>query len=181
MPFHFRQLEVNGRSVSLDARRTDGGRVQRARRLVAGGLLIVGLATQIAFGVGGNRALYRGGTLPIAVSTRGEVSTLDPLLFSFRHKLGDLKIPYAQVNALEYGQKAGRRLGLAIVVSPVFLLSKKRQHYLTINYVDDDGNQQAAVFEIGKKIIRTTLAGLEARTGRKVEFQDEEARKASQR
>ena len=170
-----------GRLVNGNTRRTDGGRRQRVLRLVASVLVIVGLATQIAFGVGGKRALYRGGTLPIAESTRGEVSTLDPLLFSFRHKLGDLEIPYAQVNALEYGQKAGRRLGLAIVVSPVFLLSKKRKHYLTINYVDDDGNQQAAVFEIGKKIIRTTLAGLEARTGRKVEFQDEESRKASQR
>lgn len=132
-------------------------------------------------GAPGKKALYRGGTLPIAEATAGQVSTLDPVLFSFAHKQGDLRIPYAQVNALEYGQKAGRRLGLAIVVSPVFLLSKKRKHYLTINYIDADGHQQAAVFELGKKIVRTTLAGLEARTGRKVEFQDEEARKASQR
>jgi hypothetical protein len=37
------------------------------------------------------------------------------------------------------------------------------------------------VFELGKAIVRTTLASLEARTGMKMAYQDEEARKASQR
>ncbi len=181
LPCHFRQLEADGLSVSPTTQLWDGSCIHRMRCLVASVMLIAGSATQIEAGVPGKAALYRGGTLPIPEATRGKVSTLDPVLFSFRHKFGDLKIPYTQVNALEYGQKASRRLGLAIVVSPVFLLSKKRKHYLTINYVDNDGFQQAAVFEIGKKIIRTTLAGLEARTGRKVEYQDEEARKASER
>jgi hypothetical protein len=33
--------------------------------------------------------------------------------------------------------------------------------------------------ELGKDTVRTTLATLEARTGRKIEYQDEEARKSS--
>ncbi len=69
-------------------------------------------------------------------------------------------------------------MGLAIAFSPVFPLSRKRRHYLTIGYIDVEGNQQAAVFELGKKIVRTTLAGLEARSGLKVEFEDEKARRA---
>ncbi len=109
----------------------------------------------------------------------GSVSALDSESFVFQHPAGALEIPYGQFNALEYGQKSTRRLGLAIVVSPLFLLTKRRRHFLTLSYVDDDGRQQAAVFELGKKIVRTTLAGLEARTGLRVEYEDDQARRAA--
>lgn len=89
-----------------------------------------------------------------------------------------VEVAYDSIRGLEYGQKSGRRLGLAIVVSPLFLLSKKRKHYLTIYFVDESGVAQVAVFELGKKIVRTTLAALSARTGLRIEYQDEEARKA---
>ena len=69
-------------------------------------------------------------------------------------------------------------IGVAIVVSPIALFSKKRKHFLTVNYTDDKDKQQALVFELGKDIVRTTLASLEARSGKKVEYQDEEARKS---
>ncbi len=131
-------------------------------------------------GIPSKKAVYRGGTLAdLALSTKGGVSTTDARHFIFRHDGGELRLPYEQVNSLEYGQKAGRRLGLAIAFSPVFSLSKKRRHYLTIGFIDQDGSQQAAIFELGKKIVRPTLAGLEARTGLKVEFTDEQARQAS--
>ena len=58
------------------------------------------------------------------------------------------------------------------------MLSKKRKHYLTLSFFDAEGNQQAVVLELGKKIVRTTLAGLSARSGLKVEFEDEKAREA---
>jgi hypothetical protein len=83
------------------------------------------------------------------------------------------------VNSLEYGQKAGRRLGLSIALSPLFLLSKKRRHYLTVGFLDAEAQQQAVIFELGKNIVRATLAGLEAQTGLKIEFDDEEARRSS--
>jgi len=87
------------------------------------------------------------------------------------------RIPYERINLLEYGQKASRRVMAAVIVSPLFLLSKKREHFLTIGYEDDQGKQQAMVFRVDKDDIRTILVSLEARTGRKVEFQDDEARK----
>ena len=43
---------------------------------------------------------------------------------------------------------------------------------------DAQDKQHAAVFELGKSVVRTTIATLEARTGKKVEFQDDEARKS---
>ena len=129
---------------------------------------------------GSDDARYIGGTVStIKEQTEGKVSTKDEKVFTFDFKGGQLAIPYEKVNSLEYGQKAGRRIGLAIAISPVALLSKKRKHFLTINYIDQNDKEQAVVFELGKDVVRVTLSSLEARTGRKIEYQDEEARKSS--
>ena len=53
-----------------------------------------------------------------------------------------------------------------------------QQKAMTIGWTDAEGKQQAAVFELGKEIIRVQMATLEARSGRKIEYQDEEARKS---
>jgi hypothetical protein len=133
-------------------------------------------------GIPSKKAVYRGGTLPRPEpSTTGTVTTIAEDDFIFRYSGGEIVVRYASINSMEYGQQAGRRLGLAIVLTPAFLLSKKRRHFLTINYIDAEDKQQAAVFELGKSIVRTTLASIEARTGMKIVYQDEEARKASQR
>ena len=131
-------------------------------------------------GLGSHAALYVGGTISqIKERTEGSVSLVDEKSLVFQHKGGKLDIPYRQVNSLEYGQKAGRRLGLSLAVSPLFLLSKKRRHYLTIGYLDEGGKQQAAIFELGKDAIQPTISGLEAKTGKKIEYEDEEARKSA--
>ena len=89
-----------------------------------------------------------------------------------------VRIPYARINLIEYGQQVDRRLALAVVISPIFLLSKKRKHFLTVGYADESGQQQAMVFRVDKSGIRATLVSLEARTGLRVQYQDEAARKA---
>jgi hypothetical protein len=88
-----------------------------------------------------------------------------------------IQIPYAKVNTLEYGQNVSRRYAEAVLISPILLLSKSRKHFVTVGYQDADGKQQALVFRVDKGDIRTVLAALEARTGRRVEYQDQEARK----
>ena len=142
-------------------------------------LLFVLFAEVLAFaGLGSNDALYVGGTMSsLKENTEGKVSVADDKNFVFDSKAGKITIPYAQVNSLEYGQKAGRRLGLAIAVSPLFLFSKKRRHFLTLGYKDDADKQQAAVLELGKSLVTPTIAALEAKTGKKVDYEDDEARK----
>ena len=165
-------------------KRSSAARMNR-RRAIRTCLAAPGLALSprtLHAGVPSKKAVYRGGTLARPEpADAGSASTSGPDVFTFRYDGGELRIPYGDVNLLEYGQKAGRRLGLAIMVSPLFLLSKKRRHYLTIGYVDEQGRQQAAVFELGKKIVRSTLIGLEARTGLTVDFENEEARLAARR
>ena len=88
------------------------------------------------------------------------------------------EIAYLKINTVEYGQTVSRRYAEAVLISPVLLLSKSRKHFVTIGYVDEAGQQQALVLRVEKGDIRSVLASLEARTGRRVEFQDSEARKA---
>lgn len=149
------------------------------RKSVSLGLTILILCDVLWAGLGSDKTMYVGGTVTsIKQGMEGKSSTNDEKVFVFAYKGGQLKIPYERVNDLEYGQKAGRRLGVAIMVTPLALFSKKRKHYLTVGYQDENDKQQAVVFELGKDIVRVTLASLEARTGRKIEYQDEEARKS---
>jgi hypothetical protein len=73
-----------------------------------------------------------------------------------------------------------RRVALAVLISPLLLLAKSRQHFVTVGYEDTEGQRQALVFRVGKGDIRTVMAGLEARTGQRFAFLDDEARKAGQ-
>ena len=143
-------------------------------------LVLAVLCAEVAFaGLGSDKAKYLGGTVStLKEGVEGKSSTKDEKVFVFDTGKEKVEIPYDKIDSLEYGQKAGRRVGVAFAINPIFIFSKKRRHFLTLGYTDADGKQQAAVFELGKDIIRVTLATLEARTGRKVEYQDEEARKS---
>jgi 6-phosphogluconolactonase (cycloisomerase 2 family) len=125
----------------------------------------------------GSRAEYIGGTRPdIPANNSGDIRVTDQVYFVFVSKHTQIKVPYERINLLEYGQKVDRRYIAAVVISPLFLLAKKRQHFLTLGFQDDDGRQQAMVFRVDKNDIRLTLVALEARTGQQVQYQDEEAR-----
>jgi hypothetical protein len=126
-----------------------------------------------------NSVEYVGGTLPqLAEGMHGAISLDDDRYLAFYAAKIQTRVAYDRVNLVEYGQQVSRRLALALVISPVFLLSKSRKHFLTIGYSGDDGKQQAMVFRVDKNSIRPTLAGLEARTGLRIQYQDEQARKA---
>ncbi|MEQ1883969.1 MAG: hypothetical protein ABL967_02840 [Bryobacteraceae bacterium] len=124
-------------------------------------------------------AEYVGGTTEMLASgTGGSLDLSDAKYFAFYSKDRQVRVSYDQINLVEYGQKVDRRLALAVVISPMFLLSKSRKHFLTLGYTDDMGHQQALVFRVDKTAIRPVLSSLEARTGLKVQYQDLEARKA---
>jgi hypothetical protein len=126
-----------------------------------------------------SRAEYVGGTAStLASGNAGSIELSDQRYLGFYTKRGQVRVAYDRVNLLEYGQKVDRRLLAAVVISPLFLLSKSRKHFLTIGYRDEEGKQQALVFRVDKGSIRSALVSLEARTGLKVQYQDEEARKA---
>jgi hypothetical protein len=130
-------------------------------------------------GLGTDKIAYVGGTeTDIREGSEGAASTGNEKEFVFECEDGELVIPYDKVNDLEYGQQAGRRVRLSTALDPFRLLSKQKKHFLTIGWTDDQAKQHAAVFELGKSIIKSTIVTLESRTGKKVDYQDEDARKS---
>jgi hypothetical protein len=161
-------------------------------------LLCVALAVTLVCepalaGIPKDKAQYSGGTIPsIPVGTIGPLTTTDPqsLVFHWnkngKNAAESWSIPYKAITSLAYGQHAGRRVGAAVawgvttlgIMALPILFSKKRRHYLTIEYKDDKGQEQAAIFQVGKEAICPVLTTLEVRSGQKVQYENEEARKA---
>lgn len=136
------------------------------------------IAALWAGGIGG-RAEYVGGTSPVfAEKAGGRLITAGAATLRFETKSKAVEIPYERIHTLEYGQKVDRRYVSAILISPLFLLAKSRKHFLTVGYNDGEGRAQALIFRVEKGDVRSLLVGLEARTGRRIVYQDEEARKA---
>lgn len=136
-------------------------------------------AVLLCAGHPGSRAEYIGGTRPEMPSNdSGSIVVSDRTFFVFASKNTKVKIPFERINLLEYGQKVDRRYVIAAVISPLFMLARKREHFLTIGFQDDDGQQEAMVFRIDKSDIRLALVTLEARTGQLVQYQDDDARLA---
>ena len=127
----------------------------------------------------GIKAQFVGGTLSgisLKTSFRLDLTGAESLLFHVGNT--EIGVPYQKINTVEYGQTVSRRYAEAVLISPLLLLAKSRKHFVTVGYVDAEGKQQALVFRVEKSDIRSVLASLEARTGRRIEYQDSEARMA---
>ena len=125
------------------------------------------------------RAQYVGGTVPgIANKSSVRIDVQHPEMMLLLAGGRSCAVPYKDITNLEYGLRVGRRYVSAVLISPLFLVAKTKKHFLTIGYTDKDGNEQAMVLQVGKDEIRPLLVSLESRTGRRVEYQDDEARKA---
>jgi hypothetical protein len=165
------------------------------KRTIATVLIITVLAPSFTLAVGADKAAYFGGSVAIFSGAKdpveGRLDTVnnEALILRMEKKpfVGqELRIPYAKIEDLEYGQKAGRRVGAAIgytvLLGPLGLLtlfSKKRNHYLTVAWKDDNEQEQVAVLELGKDIVRATLPIVKAKSGKDITYQDDEARKAA--
>ena len=127
----------------------------------------------------GGRVSYVGGTLDaLNVGRRGSLLTVNEQVLTVKLGHWETEVPYDRINLVEYGQNASRRIVMAVVINPLCLLAKSRRHFLTIGFRDSDNRQQAMVFRIDKNKVRSVLVSLEARTGLRVLYQDDEARKA---
>jgi hypothetical protein len=148
--------------------------------------------------VRGKKAMYVDGTISsIQQKTKGLLELGDERAAVFVSEKGQqrlLEMPYDKVTRLEYGQNVQRRIRSGgavagstagavaggVLAAPVvipLLLSKRRKHYVTIFFEDSEGKQQVCIFELAKDIVRPTLKILEARSGKQIEFETEEAKK----
>jgi hypothetical protein len=143
------------------------------------------LAPAAAAGVGKTEVRYLGGVWQdVPEGTEGKVRMEeDAAVFLFRG--GRYRLPYASITSLEYGQKVGRRIGATIgwgvttlgIAALPMLLSKKRRHFATIGYTDEQGKPQGLVVEFGKEIKRSAMKMLSLKSGKEIEFENDQAQK----
>ena len=155
---------------------------------VAAALFLQTLAP-LAVNASDDKSTYFGGTVPEFKEAKhpveGRLQTNDETALQFIYQKDQMvSIPYAKFIDIEYGQKSGRRVGAAvastILLGPIgllFLMSKKQKHYVTIGFKDAADKEQVAVFQVDKDAVRTLLPILEARSGKKVIYQDKGAEK----
>jgi len=91
-----------------------------------------------------------------------------------KKKSASAEIPYDKVLSLKYGQMVSVRPCPFI---GCYVVPQKRKHYLTVGYTDAAGKTQGVVLELGKDIMRGTLTAFEARTGKQIEYESEDAKK----
>ncbi len=149
------------------------------KRCVAAMLILALSAEVTAFAsVQKGECLYVGGTVAgLPEATTGYLDTTSDRVLVFQSPKGNFEILYENVTSLEYGQKAGRRLGVALTITIWALLSKKRKHFLTIGFNDANDKPQGVVLEIPKGTAKSMITIIEVRSGKKVEYESEEARK----
>ena len=142
-------------------------------------ILILLFTANLCWAETGGRVEYVGGTLTdFDNRAGGRVLTTSNENLSFKGKSKSFEVSYDKINLLEYGQKVDRRYLAAVLISPLFLMAKKRNHFLTVGFEDEKGKQQAMIFRVRKEDVRSLLVSLEARTGRKIQYQDDDARRA---
>ncbi len=125
---------------------------------------------------GSDEVQFQGGTLAIKNGTKLKVDLADPSAAVFRGN-SVVRVPWTGIKSIEYGQTASRRVTSAILLSPIALFSKARKHYVNLEWLDDQGQAQAAAFRADKSNFRAILTALRAKSGVDVMCGDTEAAK----
>jgi hypothetical protein len=82
-------------------------------------------------------------------------------------------IRYDSIKTILYEQTSKPRYAEAILISPLFIFSHSKKHFITIQYTDTAGAGQFVIVHLDKKNAREVVAAAEARTGKKVEQVEE--------
>lgn len=113
---------------------------------------------------------------------RAEPTVKGTLSFDAERKTADFldekgaqafSIKYDTMKNLLYEQTSTPRYAAAVLVSPLFLFSHSKKHFLTIQYTDAGGTGQFVIVRLDKKNAREAVATAEAQTGKKVEQVEE--------
>lgn len=152
------------------------------KRTVAVLLLMATFVPAAVQAIDGKKALFVGGTMSTKLKegTEGKLDTENETALRFipdKGKGEPAELPYAQIGSIEYGQRASYRVKSAIFLTPWALFSKARKHFFSLMWKDEAGKDQGIVLQVGKDLVRPLAMVLEVRTGKKVEFQDEDAKK----
>jgi hypothetical protein len=78
-------------------------------------------------------------------------------------------INYDAIRAMQYERTGQPRYVAAVLISPVFLLTRSKKHYLTIEYNDQSGEAHSVIVRLNKKSAHKAVATATAQTSKSVE------------
>jgi hypothetical protein len=78
-----------------------------------------------------------------------------------------------KIKSMLYEKTSKPRYAEAILISPFFLFTHSKKHFLTIQYTDDGGQGKFALIHMDKGNARDIVAAAEAETGKRVERSEE--------
>lgn len=160
------------------------------QRTIGAAVALALFAPYLAAAVRGDKAAYVGGTVKtIKDGQQGILNLDDKKVLRFSYGKTAYEIPYDRIKSMEFGQKVGRRVGSTIALGVTtlgigalpMLFSKKKKHFLTVAYTNEQGENEAMILELAKGIVRTTVPILEARTGKKVELEEGTAKQGKEK
>jgi hypothetical protein len=110
------------------------------------------------------QAAYIGGTLVnVKNEQMGKLDTTQEKALSFSYDGGRVTIPYDRIESWKYDEVLARHLGVLATTVVVLLKHRQRRHLFQIQFKDDAGVTQSAVFEVAKEQPRVVVAVLQAR------------------
>jgi hypothetical protein len=78
-------------------------------------------------------------------------------------------INYDSIRSMQYERTGQSRYLAALVISPAFLLTRAKKHYLTIEYNDQSGEAHSVIVRLNKRNARKAVATATAQTSKSVE------------
>jgi hypothetical protein len=78
-------------------------------------------------------------------------------------------INYDAIHGMQYERTGQPRYVAAVLISPAFLLTRSKKHYLTIEYRDQSGEAHSVIVRLNKKNARQAVAAATAQTSKPVE------------
>ena len=128
-------------------------------------LLTLSLAAPaLASPVEGSDVMYMGGS--VSNVKEGTVGLLDLTAAQelvFEHGDRRVAIPYASIQRFQYSQRLARRLGVAATIAVVLVKHRQRRHVIELYFLDANGVNQVAMFELSKDRAAPVVAVLNAR------------------
>ncbi len=93
----------------------------------------------------------------------------------FLDQKGDpaFSVKYDSIKSILYEKTSTPRYAEALLISPLFIFSHSKKHFLTIQYTDTTGAGQFVIVHLDKKNAREAVALAEAQTGKRVEQVEE--------
>ena len=99
----------------------------------------------------------------------------DKKAVEFQDEKGQIEVtvPYDKIKSLLYEKSSRPRYAEAILLSPFFLFSKTKKHFLTIQYADEAGAGQFFMVHMDKSNASDIVNTAQAETGKTVERTEE--------